>query len=293
LINNFKCINQKINEEKFNILDKEFYYLKNDIKTDRDTIFLIHGFPDNAYCWIKQMEFLAEDYNVFSPFLPGAHVNDQYGEVNSNVLEIFTINILEVLKKNEISKTNKIFLLGHDIGGVFVDELRCKLGNRIGGIIFINSMNFNMFVGNLGIRQIVKSWYMPMLQIPGIKKLLLSQNEKVRKFINFYSSRNIDEEKNQGNLFSMYLYTGILRSKIKGIALFTPPPSSVKSLFIFNKEDPFIEIPAMNLLEKHFCDPILKILDGGHWSYFENAIQINKEIRDFLSEQDKELKNEY
>ena len=87
---------------------------------------LVHGFLGSSNMWEPQIDFFKDYYRVITPDLPG------YGKSNKakmhNSIQSIANLLLDCLEEKKI---DKFYLLGHSMGGMIVQEIAKKSGNKI------------------------------------------------------------------------------------------------------------------------------------------------------------------
>jgi epoxide hydrolase 4 len=76
---------------------------------------MIHGFPDFWYSWRKQMEALADRYQVVAIDQRGYNQSDQPKGVDSYEVRLLVGDVVAVIKSLGKSRAT---IVGHDWGGV-------------------------------------------------------------------------------------------------------------------------------------------------------------------------------
>ena len=91
---------------------------------------LIHGFLGSSRMWGPQIDFFKDYFRVITPDLPG------YGKSNKvkshNSIQSMANLLLDYLEKKKI---DKFYLLGHSMGGMIVQEMAKKSGNKISKLV--------------------------------------------------------------------------------------------------------------------------------------------------------------
>jgi len=91
---------------------------------------LVHGFLGSSEMWEPQINFFKNYFRVIAPDLPGFGKSKEVKSHNS----IQSIANL-LLKCLEEKKIDKFYLLGHSMGGMVVQEMAKKSGNKISKLI--------------------------------------------------------------------------------------------------------------------------------------------------------------
>ena len=91
---------------------------------------LIHGFLGSSRMWGPQIDFFKDYFRVITPDLPG------YGKSNKaksrNSIQSIANLLLDCLGEKKI---DKFHLLGHSMGGMIVQEIAKKSGNKISKLV--------------------------------------------------------------------------------------------------------------------------------------------------------------
>ena len=87
---------------------------------------LVHGFLGSSVMWKPQIDFFKDNFRVITPDLPG------YGKSNKakshNSIQSISNLLLDCLREKKI---DKFHLLGHSMGGMIVQEMAKKDGDKI------------------------------------------------------------------------------------------------------------------------------------------------------------------
>jgi len=91
---------------------------------------LVHGFLGSSRMWELQTNFFKNYFRVITPDLPG------YGKSNKakshNSIHSITNLLLDCLEEKKI---DKFYLLGHSMGGMIVQEMAKKDGDKISKLV--------------------------------------------------------------------------------------------------------------------------------------------------------------
>ena len=91
---------------------------------------LVHGFLGSSRMWEPQIDFFKDYFRVITPDLPG------YGKSNQtkshNNIQSITNLLLDCLEEKKI---DKFYLLGHSMGGMIVQEMAKKSGDKISKLV--------------------------------------------------------------------------------------------------------------------------------------------------------------
>ena len=87
---------------------------------------LVHGFLGSSKMWNPQIDFFKKNFRVITPDLPGFGKSNKIKSHNN--INSIADTILENLK---IKKIDNYYLLGHSMGGMIVQEMAKKDGDKI------------------------------------------------------------------------------------------------------------------------------------------------------------------
>ena len=91
---------------------------------------LVHGFLGSSKMWEPQIDFFKDYFRVITPDLPG------YGKSNKvkshNSIQSVANLLLDCLEEKKI---DKFYLLGHSMGGMVVQEMEKKDGDKISKLV--------------------------------------------------------------------------------------------------------------------------------------------------------------
>ena len=87
---------------------------------------LVHGFLGSSEMWKPQINFFKNYFRVIAPDLPGFGKSKEVKSHNS--IQSIANLLLNFLRKKKI---DKFYLLGHSMGGMIVQEMAKKSGNKI------------------------------------------------------------------------------------------------------------------------------------------------------------------
>ena len=91
---------------------------------------LVHGFLGSAEMWKPQINFFKNYFRVIAPDLPGFGKSKEVKSQNS--IQSIANLLLNFLEEKKI---DKFYLLGHSMGGMIVQEMAKKSGNKISKLI--------------------------------------------------------------------------------------------------------------------------------------------------------------
>ncbi|OUR95230.1 hypothetical protein A9Q84_15420 [Halobacteriovorax marinus] len=243
-------------------------------------IVLLHGFPDNAKSWSKQIDFFKEDYLVLAPYVHGTSERDKFIPKRRYASDSYALDIIEIINRVDRDKNRSILIVGHDIGGVIADKVAQFLGSRSIGIVLINSLGLDQFYyRKKDPFQIFKSYYIGIFQAPiitdGIFKLF---NRRMLKFI--YDTGGLDK-KDEIREHGKEVFRGLqhyrnfaremlsLRNNIRKTL-------NTNALYLFGERDKFLELPSVHEAKKFYAHSEVRVINSTHWMHRNDSSTVNR-----------------
>lgn len=279
------------------VSNKLNYYSKGEGKP----LYLIHGFPDCAENFEKQIDFFSQNgFKVIAPFLPGYHEDDE-------ALDTYqTLRIAEILIEfiESVTGDEKIYLYGHDWGAPIsygIAQLKPDLINKFSTASVPHGISVQTAFLTDGDQQRM-SWYMFFFQLP-LADVSVPLNEY--EFINRlwrewspdleeykkYSKRvvSILEKPNVLNKALAYYRSTfqeslqIERINNKSLELLTTKIEPA-CLYFHGKNDGCIDYRLVEGMDDYFNSLEINILeDCGHFLHIEKPEVFNKALLEFFT----------
>jgi pimeloyl-ACP methyl ester carboxylesterase len=140
-----------------------------------EVIVALHGFPQLSTCWDAVMPALTgAGYRVLAPdqrgYSPGARParakNYQLDRLGGDVLALA-----------DAADADRVHLLGHDWGGAVAWYLASRRPDRVRSLSVVSTPHPRALRKALRGRQLLKSWYMPLVQLPWVPELALRSRD--------------------------------------------------------------------------------------------------------------------
>lgn len=250
---------------------------------DGKMILLLHGFPENAESWNKQIEFLAvKGYFVVAPDQRGYAHSSSPELVMSYQLDTLALDMLFLVKH---FRKEKVYLLGHDWGAVVGWYLVSYFPETFEKAVLASAPHWDVFKKHLLThpKQILKSWYIFFIQIPFLAEIFFKYRLDKMIVHNRYPVEKVESLKKSwvDRLPTMlnwyramkYLLVKLPKDKI-----------SVPVHIVWGEEDPFC-LKEMAGDCTHYCqNSELTIMPKlGHWPQHESTHQFNEIIDSYFS----------
>jgi len=247
-------------------------------------LLFLHGCPDSPDTWHAQLDhYDARGFTVIAPFARGIGPSAPSRQSERYGLEAIALDHLEILRAVDPSGDRPVVIIAHDIGGIHAWNLARLLGKRLAGLVLLNAPELSQMARRLGQpRQIVKSWYIALFQIPVLPERLLARWE-------------------QAVITRAQHKTGMPTQSPAVIAPFIPQyrqaaraiPSALRDkprsleapvLAICSRGDAFLETPTMQEFEELAGDVTVRVIEGNHWAHHHEPARINRLVDLFLEE---------
>jgi pimeloyl-ACP methyl ester carboxylesterase len=263
------------------------------------TVVLLHGMPSFWYSWHHQLEALvAAGYRVIVPDLPGYNRSGKLDRISDyddgRLLEYFTAFIQHVAKE-------PVIVVGHDHGAWIAWMLamhRPSLVRRlvIAGVPHPRRMREGFFRW----QQFKRSWYVYLIQIPGLMELAFRafgyralrhavSTNRINKPIDPEDlALHVEAARQPGALRGMLSY---YRANARAMFRRDPlwwsprlPTISVPTLVVWPTADKYVDPRMSTPYQEDVPDLRVVDLEGGHWVHEDNPARFNQELLRFVAQ---------
>jgi pimeloyl-ACP methyl ester carboxylesterase len=233
---------------------------------------LVHGFLGTSKMWEPQINFFKNYFRVITPDLPGFGRSNKAKSHNS--IQSIANLILDCLEEKKIDKFN---LLGHSMGGMIVQEMAKKNGDKISKLICYSTgprgempgrfetvdqsrENFKKKGLELSAKNIAKTWFV--------------LGEKAKYFdICIEEGKQTSLETVDNALIAFKNWNGV--NTLKNI--------KNETLIVWGDQDRSYNLDQVKTLEKKIQNSKLIIIKNcAHNAHLEQPDQFNNIIKNFL-----------
>jgi pimeloyl-ACP methyl ester carboxylesterase len=233
---------------------------------------LVHGFLGTSKMWEPQINFFKNYFRVITPDLPGFGRSNKVKSHNS--IQSIANLILDCLEEKKIDKFN---LLGHSMGGMIVQEMAKKNGDKISKLICYSTgprgempgrfetvdqsrENFKKKGLELSAKNIAKTWFV--------------LGEKAKYFdICIEEGKQTSLETVDNALIAFKNWNGV--NTLKNI--------KNETLIVWGDQDRSYNLDQVKTLEKKIQNSKLIIIKNcAHNAHLEQPDQFNNIIKNFL-----------
>lgn len=261
-----------------------------------EIVLFLHGFPEYWYSWKKQIAYFSEKgYKIIAPDLRGYNLSDKPEGIQEYTLDKLVLDIKALIEK---LNHRKIYLVGHDWGGIIAWELSEKFPELFYKIVILNIPHPEVTTRSLkrNLIQMIKTSYIFFAQIPWLpEKILqlsnykiLSEGMKISANKNTFSSEDLHQYRQSwkmpGSLSAMLNWYRAAKYNRK----YSGEKIQVPILLLWGeKQKFFLKRLSAESIEKCLYGKLQFIKDGTHWMHHEKSEEVNKLIYNFISSPDR------
>jgi len=205
----------------------------------------LHGFPESRFSWRHQLPLLAElGYTAWAPDLRGYGDSDRPEGVAAYALPNLVADVAGLIDAAHAQGiSGPVCLLGHDWGGAIAWAFVLRQARPIERLIVMNIPHPAKFIAGLRtLRQLRRSWYIFVFQIPWLPERLLAA-DGAGAIARVFRDAAVDKSRFPAEVLQVYranaLRPGALTAMLNYYrALFRYPPPQPVAL-------PVIETPTL------------------------------------------------
>ena len=233
---------------------------------------LVHGFLGSSKMWEPQINFFKNDFRVITPDLPGFGKSNNVKSHNS--IQSVANLLLKCLKEKKI---NKFYLLGHSMGGMIVQEMAKKDGDKISKLVCYSTGPRGEMPGRFETvdqsRELLKKKGLE-ITAKNIAKTWFIKGEDAKYFdICIEAGKQTSIETADNALIACKNWNGV--DTLKNI--------KNKTLIVWGDQDKSYNLEQIQTLENNIENSKLIIFKNcAHNIHLEQPDQFNHAIRDFL-----------
>ena len=233
---------------------------------------LIHGFLGSSKMWEPQIVFFKDYFRVITPDLPG------YGKSNKakshNSIKSISNFLFDCLEEKKI---HKFHLLGHSMGGMIVQEMAKKIGDKISKLVCYSTGPRGEMPGRFETvdesrKNLQKNGLETMAR--NIAKTWFIKGENAKYFdVCIETGKQTSMEAVDNSLVAFKNWNGV--DTLKNI--------KNETLIIWGDQDKSYNFEQVQALEKNIKNSKLIIFKNcAHNVHLEQTDQFNKTIKNFL-----------
>lgn len=265
----------------------------------RETVVLVHGYPDSAQIWNPIAERLAERFHVVCYDVRGAGASSAPARVRDYRISELMADLGAVI--DAVAAQRKVHLVGHDWGSIQCWEGVCTepLNQRIASYTSISGPSLDHvghwlrdnarpgWRGEQLLRQLGRSWYIVMFQLPGLAPAawtlgldrhwsrLMKRLEGTEVEV---SPTQLKDGRNGIKLYRANVLPRLLRPQ--------PRYATMPVQLIIPMRDRFVGPELYEGLSRWVGTLRRRAIDAGHWLLLSHPDQVARCIAEWIDEQD-------
>jgi pimeloyl-ACP methyl ester carboxylesterase len=233
---------------------------------------LVHGFLGSSKIWKPQIDFFKDHFRIITPDLPGFGKSNKAKSHNSiQSIANLLINCLEE------KKIHKFHLLGHSMGGMIIQEMAKKVGDKISKLVCYSTGPRGEMPGRFETVDETRK----NLQKNGLKTM--ARNVAKTWFVKGENAKYFDACIEIGKQASMEAVDNSLVAFKNWNGVDTLKNIKNETLVIWGDQDKSYNFEQAQALEKNIENSKLIIFKNcAHNVHLEQSDQFNRTIKKFL-----------
>ena len=252
-------------------------------------LLLLHGFPDCWYTWRDHIAPLAEEYRVVAPDLHGYNRSTRPKGVDAYRLDRLRRDVCDLIDRFGDGAAT---LVGHDWGGSLALSVARHHPGRIERLAVANTLDPERLPAQLRGRQLLRSWYAGLFQLPWLPERLLRARE-YRALREMYrplsghddtdTERYLGAWRREGSLAASLNYYRALGRRTLRRPFDAPDRVAVPTKLLWGTDDVALRPSVLDRLAAGIDDPTVARCEGAsHWLHVDRPEWFRRELRAFL-----------
>lgn len=262
---------------------------------DGEVVLLLHGFPEFWYGWHKQITYFSDQgYRVWAPDQRGYNLSDKPKKTKDYDMTQLVEDVVGLIRA---SQQEKIYLVGHDWGGIVAWRVSREYPELIKKLVILNAPHSGALRQHIKKHptQLLKSSYILFFQLPGVPERLLksSDGRNAAEALQKTSNEGTFSDDDLSQYRTAWAKPRAMQSMLNWYRANAKSMTSsqvskrvtVPTLIIWGENDQFLgkELATESL---KFCDNGKGILlsDTTHWLHHEEPDRVNSLINQFIED---------
>jgi len=265
-------------------------------RSDGPLVVLLHGFPEFWYSWRRQLPALAQaGFHVVAPDMRGYNLSDKPRKRRAYRAEQLGDDVAGLIGSFGVDSA---FVVGHDWGGAAAYAVAMRHPRLVRRLVVLNMPHPARMIAALRtVRQLRKSWYVFLFQIPFLPERLLARERFsfAKRSLRAGSPREAFSDEDLERYTEAWSQPGALTGMLnyyRAAALRTPRrtlarmlPIAAPTLVIWGERDRYIGNELAEPEARWVPDArVQRIPDASHWVQHEAPERVNELLVGFLRE---------
>lgn len=250
---------------------------------DGELVLLLHGFPQDAWQWRKQLPLLAsQGYRVVAANARGITPAVRPREVDAYAMAEL---VADVLALADCCHREQFHLVGHDWGGAVAWQVAGRHPDRVASLTVLSTPHpaaFSKALADSSTDQAQRSGYMKDFQREDSAQLFLANDARVLRTL--YRDAGLDEESIRHYL-ERFRQPGVLDRFLNWYRTGSPADSGqltirAPTLYLWGDEDVALGQEAARWTDDFCRGPytFVVVRDGSHWLSEQSAEIVNPRL---------------
>ncbi len=265
-------------------------YFVRDSRSGRDSVILLHGWPDDGSLWRLQIPALIQSgYRVICIDWLGHGRSEKNKDLNKYTLASLSADVIELMNALNLEKAHCI---AHDYGAVVGWEIATRYPERLASYVALSVGHPLVLVKSISLESIIKSWFLIFNPLPMAISIYRAMNGLFFKWV----MRNHPDKESVVNIFLQELKPFYIQVWEKANPIIPFVLSSlgqkqsqikliqVPTLGVWSAKDDFMAEEQMKrsgtLVQSEW--QYIRIPDCHHWLQLEKPQEINKCLIEWL-----------
>ena len=247
----------------------------------KETIFLLHGFPETSRMWNNLMNVLEnEGYRIIAPDQRGYSKGARPSQVSDYTIDKLSQDVINIANEFNI---DRFHLVGHDWGSAVGWYIVSKFSDRVITWTAMSVPHLDAFTNSMMNDKVqqTKSEYIKFFRIPILPELYF----KIFSYKNLKSIWNLSSKSEVVSYLETFRQRGALKSALNWYRANLKNENNligdihIPTLIIFGIHDMAIDVISVNNSE-NFLKGRYKIekLNAGHWLIQESFDKVSNSI---------------
>jgi epoxide hydrolase 4 len=269
---------------------------------DGPLVVLLHGFPDFWLSWRFQIPALAAaGFRVVAPDMRGYNLSSRPRPVADYDLDLLTADVRDLIRERGAERA---FLAGHDWGAAVAWATAFQHPDVVERLAILNVPHpRRMLQGLRSPRQLRKSWYMFLFQLPWLPermmrasrwrafRQLFEQDAKPGTFTHDDIERYVEAWSQPGAVSAMlnYYRAAFRQSPRRAESRIRPTPAP--TLVIWGERDRHLgaELAEPNRADVPNLEGVVRLPNASHWVHHDEAERVTQLLIEFFGGQRQQM----
>ena len=278
-----------------------FHYVEAGPK-DGPLVLLLHGFPEFFYSWRHQIPSLAaRGLRVVAPDLRGYNLSDKPRGADAYDLDRLAGDVVGLIAAFGAERAD---IVGHDFGGAVAWHTAMHHGERVRRLAVLNCAH-PVDMGRALLRdprQLLRSWYMFLFQIPRVPELILGGGRVPRMLRRAMVRKDALTDEDAARYAAAFEEPGALTAALDYYrAAFRrlprarherhPPLVTAPTLVLWGERDVALRVQLIADVHRRVSGPLRveRLPGAGHFVQQDAPEEVNRYLGEFLTASDDQI----